>query len=111
MLATAVSVLRGIGEPPDSERRRRETTPSAPDLSPLRIRPRPTRRRSGLTLHQAELGEHPETASRGLGAARLRRAADQGLAQLLPTRLTRFAQVTEDRDQGRALGQLRRRQR
>ena len=88
--STSVCVLRGIGGPPDSGRCRRETPPSAPDRSPLRIRPRPsprprsaapcTRPSSASTAKQRAAasgprgwGPPPRSASQQLLAARLAR--------------------------------------
>ena len=86
----SVCVLRGIGDPPDSGRCRRETPPSAPDRSPLRIRPRrlprhdralpaPGRARRGPRKQRAAASGPrgwaplPRSASRSSLAARPRR--------------------------------------
>ena len=79
---------------------RRETPPSAPDRSPLRIRPRRTPRRRRAFPARAELGEDRGSSApppRGrAGAAPLPRSASQSSS---PLAVAGLAQVAEDGDQ------------
>ena len=83
--------------PPSGLLCRRGTRLSAPDPSPLRIRPRRRQRRGWARRDEAQLGEHPEAARRRLGRAPVGAAAAQRLAQLLPARLAGLAQRAEER--------------